>query len=376
MTSLARPLAGALAVSLSLLGGIASAAEPPERRPVDLCICLDTSGSMEGLLDSARRKLWDITNELALAKPTPKLRVALLTFGNDGHSPESGWVRIDSPFTEDLDAIYKKLFALTTNGGTEFVGRVVKTSIDQLAWTDSKDALKVIFVAGNESADQDQTVRFQQACELAVSKGVVVNAIYCGRAEDGIAPGWRQVALLGKGHFASIDQNKGTVEVATPFDGELSRLSTALNATYIPFGAAGEEGRKNQTAQDANAAGTSGSSSASRANAKASELYRCKWDLVDACRDKEADIEKLSEKELPENMRKMTLEERKAYVKAMQEKRAAVQKEIADLHAKRQGFIAEELKKLGKAEDSAFDAAVRKAIQEQARTKGFTFEKK
>src|SRR4029450_13172878 len=105
------------------------------QRVVDLAICLDTSGSMQGLINAARVKLWEIVNDLALAKPTPKLRVALLTYGNDGHKAENGWVNIHIPFTEDLDAVSKQLFALTTNGGTELVGRVLKAAGEQLQWT-------------------------------------------------------------------------------------------------------------------------------------------------------------------------------------------------------------------------------------------------
>src|SRR5258705_2711251 len=95
------------------------------RRAVHLAICLDTSGSMDGLIDEARQKIWSIVNDLALATPTPRLRIALLTYGNDGHDAERGWVAVDAPFTEDLDTVSAQLFALKTNGGTELVARVL-----------------------------------------------------------------------------------------------------------------------------------------------------------------------------------------------------------------------------------------------------------
>ena len=81
---------------------------------------------MQGLIDAARAKLWAVVNDLALARPQPRLRVALLTYGNDGHQAENGWVRLDVPFTTDLDLVSQNLFALTTNGGTELVGRVIQ----------------------------------------------------------------------------------------------------------------------------------------------------------------------------------------------------------------------------------------------------------
>ncbi|MBI3099507.1 MAG: VWA domain-containing protein, partial [Planctomycetes bacterium] len=297
-------------------------------KPVDLAICLDTSGSMDGLIDAARRKLWDITNELATAKPTPRLRVALLTYGNDGHNAETGWVRVDHSFTEDLDAIYQQLFALRTNGGTEFVGRVLKASIEQLEWTPAPDALKLIFVAGNESADQDTQVPFRDICRKAIAQGIMVNAIYCGPAADGIAPAWREVALLADGQFASIDQNHGTVEVMTPFDQALAAQSTALNATYLPVGGEGQAAWQNQAAQDANAASTSIAAAASRAQTKSGKCYVCTWDLVDLVQQKEFDWAKVRDEDLPEAMRKMTAGERRAHVALMAQKRGDIQKQI------------------------------------------------
>jgi hypothetical protein len=206
LRSLAVVAAMGCGVAARILG---APAEEPARRPVDLAICLDASNSMDGLIDAAKRKLWDITNELAKAKPAPRLRVALLSYGNDGYPAREGWVRVDSGFTEDLDGIYQRLFALTTNGGTEYVGRVIQTSLDRLDWTASKEALQLIFVAGNESADQDRDISFRDACRRAIAKGVMVNSIYCGPATDGVAPGWREVAALADGHFASIDTTKG-----------------------------------------------------------------------------------------------------------------------------------------------------------------------
>jgi hypothetical protein len=301
--------------------------------------------------------------------------VALLTYGNSGHAAACGWVRVDSGFTEDLDAIYQQLFALTTRGGTEYVGRVIRTSLDRLDWTPSRDALKLLFVAGNESADQDRQVPFREACRQAIARGIQVNAIYCGSSSDRIAPGWREVARLADGHFASIDHNRGTVEVATPYDKTLQALSADLNGTYIAYGREGKAGAARQAAQDANAASLSAPAAATRAAAKASRLYtNSRWDLVDAVKEKSVDLAKAEAEALPEPMRSMTVEERKAYVGEMAKKRADVRKRIADLNAKRSAFIRDRMEEQGRKADGAFDAAVRRALRAQAEKKGFAFE--
>ena len=48
-------------------------------------------------------------------------------------------------FSDDLDEISEKLFSLTTNGGEEYCGEVIQTSLKQLDWGKNSDDLKMIF---------------------------------------------------------------------------------------------------------------------------------------------------------------------------------------------------------------------------------------
>ena len=345
-----------------------------QRRCIDLVICLDTSGSMSGLIESAKQKLWAIVSDLALAEPTPDLRVALLSYGNNGYNPEEGWVRVDSDLTSDLDLISQLLFSFRTNGGTEYVGRVLQAAVRQLDWVPSNDALKLIIVAGNESADQDQEAPFRDVCRDAIAGGIMVNSIYCGPPTDAIAAGWREIAQRADGHFASIDHNNGTVVVGTPFDSRLAELSTSLNTTYVPYGAYGREGRANQVAQDANAQSLNPEAAAARAATKGGKMYRnAFWDLVDASRDVGFDLADIRDEDLPENMQAMTLEARQAYINDMIAQRQAIQEEIRTVAQQRQDYITQELKNRGLDESESFDAAVRRAVREQAASKGFVF---
>jgi len=342
-------------------------------QPVDLAICLDTSGSMNGLIDAARQKLWAIVNDLALAQPIPRLRVALLTFGNDGHPAEMGWVRVDHAFTEDLDAISQQLFALTTNGGTELVGRVLKAASERLEWSDDPAALKVVMVAGNESAEQDSEVDFRTICKSLIERGIVVNSIYCGNPADGLAPAWQEVARRADGQFASIDQQNGTIVISTPFDGELAALSSAINETFIAYGAAGQAAAENQVRQDQNAQGCNDAAAAARACTKAGAFYKCSWDLVDAVKGGSVKLEDVKKEELPEKMRELTIDERRKCVDAAWAKRQEIQKKIQGVGEKRARHIEAEMHRQGAKDDAAFDRAVRDAIRRQAESKGFRF---
>ena len=364
-------LALTVAAPLSHAGGERCAVA--EGKDVDLVICLDTSGSMSGLINAARQKLWVVVNDLATAQPTPRLRVALLTFGNDGLDPAAGWVGVETDLTDDLDLVSQQLFALSTNGGTEYVGRVLNRS-SQLDWSQNPDALQLVIVAGNESADQDQEVPFREACEALIARGIMVNAVYCGTAEDNIAPSWREVARLADGRFASIDHNNGTVVIETPFDLELSQLSGSLNSTFVFYGKKAKEVSLNQVEQDKNAASMSPATAADRAQTKASKLYKPTDDLVDALAEGEVELKDIDAKDLPEPMKAMTDKEREAFLAKKAKEREALQKQIAELAAKRDAFIKAELERRATDASQSLDHALRQAIREQAEAKGFRFE--
>jgi hypothetical protein len=341
-------------------------------RPIDVVICLDTSNSMDGLIASAKIKLWDIVNDLAKVKPAPDLRVALYSYGNDGYDRNRGWVRKDVDLTRDLDEIYRKLNALSTNGGEEYVARVCHDALADQKWSTDKNALKIIFVCGNEPASQDPTLKLAAIGDTAKRQGVIINPIFCGPANAKDATDWKEFAVMAGGRFASIDQDRGSVAVATPFDKQLGELSTKLNGTYLAFGRLADEKARNQQAQDANAAQLSPAAAATRATTKSGALYRnSEWDLVDKLKDDpKFDLSKIPEADLPEEIRKLKPEERMPYVKKKAETRAAMQKEIGELTGKRDAFLREYQKKNPSAVEQAFDATIRAMLREQAATKG------
>ncbi|HZF29269.1 MAG TPA: VWA domain-containing protein [Gammaproteobacteria bacterium] len=351
----------------------ASAAPDGARRDVDLVIALDVSGSMEGLIDSAKQRLWDVTNELAQARPTPKLRVAILSYGRPSYGEQSGYVRVDLPFTADLDAVNATLFAFETDGGDEYVSRAIQTSLDKLQWSQSADAMKIVFVAGNESAEQDPRLTLAQATGAAAHRRIVVNALYCGADGDADAAGWRRVARSTNGFYASIDQNAAAVaNVATPFDAKLAALNDELNATFVAFGSEGKRGRANQLEQDRNAAAMSPATTASRTVAKAGALYRTDWDLVDAVQSGKL-VAEIAPADLPAEMQALEPAERAAYIREKAERRVELERQIGELAGERSRYIAAESEKAGPAR--GLDTAILEGIREVAAAEGFSFGK-
>lgn len=372
-----------LAASILLSVPATTYGQTKHGKPVDLVICLDTSNSMDGLIDSAKRKLWDIVNDFGRAKPTPNLRVAIYSYGNDGYTSSNGWVRQDVGLTSDLDKVSEKLFALRTRGGTEYVGRVTQTALRELDWSKDPGALKVIFVCGNEPADQDPEVKLNSLAESAVLQNVIVNTIYCGHRNAKEASLWKEFAERAEGKFMAIEQNSTHMVIAAPQDKQLAELSSKLNSTYVFYGKQAGARMSNQQLQDSNAlSGTGGgagglSAAAGRSIAKASENYRMTdSDLVDRYQaDPKLDFSKLPENELSDELKKMSAEERKQLVLKKLQEREQIKKEITKLSQERAQYFQKEMKKQSGKDGSTLDEAVRTVLREQSAKKGLEIPK-
>lgn len=363
-----------LAFAVLCLAALPLRADEPERGVVDVVFCIDRSGSMSDVIQTAKEKVWAIVSDVAKAKPIPVLRIGLIGYG----SADTEYRFF--PLTDDLDAVYRDLMTFQTDmGGDEWVGAAVKKATVDMKWSQDKNALRVIFMVGNETARQgDEELLYTRTVPEAIRRDIVVNAIYCGKPSQEEEMTWREVAKLADGAYTVIDLSGGAVTIATPMDDKLVELNRRLNATYIPYGKHGKEGAANQVEQDANSEANGGSSNmAQRAAAKSWDGYNCaRWDLVDAAKEKEFKLEEVKDEDLPEDMRKLSLEERKARIEKMRAEREAVQKDVVATNTEREAFIAAEMKKKNLTQDQAFDEAVRRAVREQAGRKGFAFEGK
>jgi len=351
------------------------------RPSIDLAILLDTSNSMDGLINQAKQQVWTIVNQFAAAKKngqTPVLRVALFQYGNNGLPASEGYIRQMVPLTDNLDDLSAALFALTTNGGSEYCGQVIGTAVQALDWSNEPGAYRAIFIAGNEPFTQGP-VAYQDACKQAIEKGIVVNTIHCGDYNTGISGSWQAGAQMAEGDYLNIDSDRKVVHVTAPQDKVIIELNRKLNQTYIWYGERADQMRLRQEKQDRNAAKLSSSVAVERARVKASgaggQYANVNRDLVDTY---EADNEALAgvaPEALPEPMRKMNEAERKAYVEQMAQKRAAIQKQIKELTAEREAYVAAERQKRAdqakQAGEDTLGDAVTRAIQKQLKDAGF-----
>lgn len=358
---------------------VAQAILPKEDKPakqyVKIALLLDTSNSMDGLINQAKAQLWDIVNEFTYAKcgneTRPDLYIALYEYGNDNLSSREGYIRQVISFSKDLDEISEKLFSLTTNGGEEYCGQVINSSLKQLDWGKNPDDLKMIFIAGNEPFTQGK-LNYKDAVTQAKEKDVIVNTIFCGSYNQGIGSKWKNGAELTGGDYMAIDHNRQVVHVATPYDDVIIQLNAKLNKTYIGYGRTGASKMVAQAEQDSNAYTLNESVALKRAVSKSSRLYKnSSWDLVDAAEDEEFEISELKKEDLPSELKDKTDGQIKKYIAEKKDERAKIQKEIKELNRKRESYIAKNTKE----EQGELESALLKAIKAQAAKKNYTWEK-
>lgn len=349
-------------------------ASPINKAPVpkiQVAILLDVSNSMDGLIDQAKAQLWNMVSVMGKAECNtgkPDIEIALYEYGRSSNDAKAGYVKQVSPFTHDLDQLSQSLFNLTTNGGDEYCGQVILTSIQDLQWDTSAANYKVIFIAGNEDFLQG-SVSFTEACRAASNKGVIVNTIYCGDKLTGIREHWNLGTECGNGSFTVIDQNTKVEDIATPYDSTLFVLNTKLNGTYISYGYEGDKKMQRQAEVDNKNYAMSKSVAAKRVAVKGfAKTYKNEsWDLVDATAQDSTVISKIEMKTLPAEFKDKSKAEVSKIVQQKAKERADIQKQIAQLSTQRQAFVVKEKQKEARLSATAtLESEIEKIIRQQA----------
>jgi hypothetical protein len=338
---------------------------------IQAAILLDVSNSMDGLIDQAKAQLWNMVSIMGKATcegTAPDIEIALYEYGRSSNDVAKGYVKQIRPFTSDLDQLSQDLFSLSTNGGDEYCGQVIHTSLNELNWDASPTSYKVIFIAGNEDFLQGK-LQYTQSCGEAGKKGVIVNTIYCGDRMQGIREHWNLGGECGNGSYTNINSNAKIEDIPTPYDSTLISLSGKLNGTYVTYGALGADNQLKQATMDTENAKLSKGVAAKRAAAKANgAIYRnSTWDLVDAANDDKDFIAKVDMKTLPDSLKNKSREQLQVIVNQKKAERSAIQGQIQELNKQRDAFIAaERAKNAAATKEATLETEVEKTIKTQA----------
>jgi hypothetical protein len=345
---------------------------------IQAAILLDVSNSMDGLIDQAKKQLWNMVN--VLSKVTcdgniPTIEIALYEYGRTENNSNDGFVKQISPFTNNLDLLFKVLISLQTHGGDEFCGHVMYNSLLQLNWDNSANSYKVIFISGNESFLQGD-VSFTKACEEAKRKGVVINTIYCGSKDQGIKENWNLGAECGNGTFSNIDQNAEPLIIPTPYDTTIITLKTKLNETYLAYGRSGALEYESMLQADTlplyNIVDPTKMDSfvvAQYVIAKSNKhLYNNpQWDLVDATEKNPGIIDTLDMTTLVDSLKTRSRKDLRKIVETMAVQRKKVQDQIAELAFKQEEFIKTEKERQKVNEPQTLQSEIERIIREQVK---------
>lgn len=343
---------------------------------IQVALLLDTSNSMDGLIEQAKSRLWNIVNTLTTLKydgKTPDIEISLYEYGNDGLSAEANYIRQVTPLSSDLDLISEKLFSLKTNGGNEYCGAVIQDATKKLQWNLSKNSMKLIYVCGNEAFNQGG-VNYKVAIADALKNDIYINTIFCGDQQEGIRTNWKNGAEAGQGKYFNIDSNRIIEYIVTPFDVQITKCNERINTTYISYGAKGYDKKMSQEKEDDNARKVSAANYTERAVSKSKKVYKNdSWDLVDKMKDDKEAVDKISNEELPTELKNKSKAEIKTIVAQKTKERETIQKEISELAKKRQNYIDTEAKKTKTQDD--LGNAISTSIVSFAKVKGYTVDK-
>ncbi|GHA75588.1 hypothetical protein GCM10009007_15960 [Formosimonas limnophila] len=349
---------------------------PSDNNTIQVALLLDTSNSMDGLIEQAKSRLWNIVNTLTTLKyngQTPKIQIALYEYGNNDLSEGKNWIRQVTPLTQDLDLISEKLFALRTNGGNEYVGAVIADATKGLEWNSSRGSMKLVYVAGNEPFNQGG-VDYREAISDARRSNIYINTIYCGDVKDAINTLWKDGAERGLGKYFAINSDAKVRHIDTPYDAKISALNNKLNDTYIGYGSMGYAKKQAQVTQDMNAASLSAANSVERAvtKSKSAAYSNSNWDVVDKYKDDKNFVMNTPDRELPAELQGKTAAEKTAFIEAKSTERAQIQKEISELSTQRQSYIDAKTKQQANHEGDDLGKAIEKSIMDIAQKNGYT----
>ncbi|HEX5706913.1 MAG TPA: vWA domain-containing protein [Pyrinomonadaceae bacterium] len=361
------------------------APQPPAavENTLEMVFVLDTTGSMGGLLEGAKQKIWGIVNDVMQQPSKPSVRIGLVAYRDRGDA----YVTQVLPLTNDLDRVYTTLMDFRAEGGgdtPENVRRALADAVSRAGWSQGKPdrVARIIFLVGDAPPHDDYQDEpdVLKTTQLAVERGMMVNTIQCGQI-GATTPVWESIARRGEGQYFRIAQDGGVeAAIATPYDTRLSELAARLGGTYMAYGggagAAGEKYRADADAKQKEAetrivASAPAAATADRAANKAMNRDAYVGDLLQSIENGSLTLDGVKEDDLPNELQKLPKDERAKVVETRLGERKKLREEITTLSRQRDEFIAaERKKKAGASAQTGFDAAVSTALKGQLARRG------
>lgn len=335
----------------------------PGSREVEVCFVLDTTGSMSGLLEAAKQKLWFIASEIASAPSRPRVKFCLLAFRDRGDA----YVTRHLDLSDDLDSIHAELMALTADGGgdaPEAVNQALQEAVEDSAWSADPSVLKLIFLVGDAPPHTDyDEPQYPEIAARAAARGIIINPVLCG--SDSVAEtAFARVANTTRGRSARLTEPARVAQTGTPMDQDLAVLGDRLERSFIPYDPATGPGAEADASEPTAASSRLGHSiAADRAAfiAARGRMHAHRIDLIEAIDSGRVDATRIDPASLPPTLRSMTESELHEHLSTVRTDRAALRRLIGELLQERRTLLATRTSDSG----DGFDRIVAETVQMQ-----------
>jgi len=350
-----------------------------EHPKIEVVFVLDTTGSMSGLINSAKEKIWSIASTMASAQNSPDIKMGLVAYRDRGD--EYITQRVD--LSSDLDSMYAQLMDFEADGGgdsPESVNQALDDAVNKMTWSHDQQSYKVVFLVGDAPAHMDyqDDMKYPEIMSLAKQKGIIINTIQAG-LDSQTTRNWQHIARLGKGDYFQVEQTGNAVAISSPYDREMAVLSERLDDTRLYYG----DKKAKEKQQDKVAAArklhkeASDESRARRAEFNAAPSGKTNFlgegELVEAIASGSVALSSIQSEDLPESMQAMAVEEQESVIRQKAKERDTLQAEMKVLADKRNEYLKQEVSKAGGKKDS-FDAKIFGSIRAQASEKGLEYD--
>jgi hypothetical protein len=342
---------------------------------MELVFCLDATGSMSGLIHTAKEKIWDIVTVMSQSSPTPDIRLGMVFY----RDLKDDFVTKIYPLTGDIDSVYSELLLIEAQGGgdsPESVNQALNEAVTQMGWGTGQNIYRTIFLVGDcpPHMDYQQDVKYLASCAMAIETGIVINTIKLGLQCDDAIPHFKAIAEATNGEYKQLGQNADDVIVETPYDDSIRHYSNKIDASKLYYGSTVEQEAmklKQQKALDlyekssSNAVASRAKFNVSKAGKK--NLYGNK-ELVEELMSEKVKLEDIDEKELPEKIKIINKDDRVLHLKQLQKARSHNINRLKELTKERADFISKRM-----AKDSTsirFSEEIYEVVKHQAAEKG------
>jgi hypothetical protein len=335
---------------------------------VEVAFVLDTTGSMSGLIENAKRKIWSIATSIVDANPAAEVRMALVAYRDIGDE----YVTRKFDLTTDIQGLYAELLKFKAQGGgdwAESVNEALDVAVTKLNWSQERNTRRIVFLVGDAPPHMDykQDRKYPEILKDAKARGIIVNAVQAGSARD-TERFWREIAQLGDGKYIPIPQDGGVaLIIETPYDREILELQIKLNRTVLPYGKRTQQLKVRERLDSVAAAPqTTATDIAVYQNKVGRGYVSTDGDLLEDTKSGRVKLEAIPEAELPENLQKLAPPARKAELEKQTAERKVLDDQLTELVRKREGFVAEERKKKPQnANKDSFDQVVEDTLRMQ-----------